>query len=100
MLQELMPYIGFALQWARARGKFADIYYAAIVAAVSVAAYAFATNGQVLAAGWVPFLQGWWGQAKEVLALTQITSTAANVISDARGSGAPVPLILPVTDSK
>lgn len=95
MLQELLPYATLLLQWARARQRFPEMWYAVIVVGLSFGFYVWATPTP-FAGPWQGIVAGWWEQAKTILALTQGVSTASNIAVAFKPSLANV---LPVTNS-
>lgn len=95
MLQEALPYIATALQWARAQAKFSELYFALIVAASSFGFYMLAHPSDAFSQPWNLIVSGWWEQAKTILASVQATSTVAN-IAVKMGANGKNPLI-PVT---
>lgn len=94
MIQEILPYIAGALQWARARKKFADAWYAGIVVVASFGFYMLQHPADAFAVPWNEIVAGWWEQAKTILAITQAISTGSNIADDLGVKG------VPVTDSK
>jgi hypothetical protein len=100
MLQELLPYIAGALQWARARRRFSEVFFIGIVAAASFAFYFVGHYPNALSVPLPDLLGGWWDQAKTILATTQVVSSGANILNSARGNSGPVPAGLPVTNSQ
>ena len=96
--QEFYPWIGAALQWARARERFHEVYYAIIVIGSSVVFYALA-DPTPFREPFRDFFWGWWEQAKGILAATQIVSSISNIAVGSGKLNATSPLV-PVTDSK
>lgn len=79
MIQEVLPYLSVALQWARAQEKFSEVWFAAIVVVASFGFYLWAHPNDAFALPWQQIVSGWWEQAKTILALVQATSTTANI---------------------
>lgn len=79
MLQEVLPYIAIALQWARAQAKFSEVYFALIVVVSSFGFYLMAHPTDAFSQPWNLVVAGWWEQAKTILASVQATSTVANI---------------------
>lgn len=100
MNQELLPYIGGALQWARAQKKFSEVWFLLIVAVSSFGFYLLAHPTDAFSVPWNVIVTGWWEQAKTILAMVQTISSGSNVIASMRKPGDPVPAALPVTDSQ
>ena len=99
MNQEFLPYIAGALQWARARKKFAEVWFLLIVAAASFVFYLMAHPTDAFSVPWNMIVLGWWEQAKTILATVQVISSTSNVVVAVRGDN-PVPGMVPVTDSQ
>jgi len=98
MVEQFLPYLSVLLQWARARQRFKEIWYATIVVASGFLFYWIADP--------TPFREpakdifsGWWEQARLILAMTQIVSTASNIAVDT-GVVKENNAFVPVTDSK
>lgn len=79
MLQEALPYLAIALQWARSQPKFSEVYFAAIVVVSSFGFYMLAHPSDAFTQPWNLIVSGWWEQAKTILASVQATSTVANI---------------------
>ncbi len=71
-----------------------------IVAASSLLFYMIAHPTDAFAHGYADVFQGWWDQAKGILAMTQVASSGSRVLVDIRGSNAPVPMAIPITNSQ
>ena len=93
-IESVKPYLFAALQWARAREKFKDLAYAGIVVAAAFLFYGIA-DPTPFKEPWRDVLSGWWEQARLILAMTQIASTASNIAVDAGVKSS----LVPVTDS-
>lgn len=93
-IETLKPYLFAALQWARARERFRDAWYAGIVVAAGFLFYGIA-DPTPFKEGWRDILQGWWEQARLILAMTQAVSVVSNIATDVGVK----PGLLPVTDS-
>lgn len=93
MIQELLPYVAGALQWARAQKRFAEAWFIAIVAIASCGFYLFANPGG-FSLPWRDIAVGWWHQAQIILATVQLVSSGANILDSAGVKG------MPVTNSK
>ena len=93
-IESIKPYLFALLQWARARERFRELWYAGIVVGVGLVFYYLADP--------TPFreplrdiLAGWWEQARLILAMTQAVSTVSNIAVDMGAKS----VAIPVTDS-
>ena len=93
-IESIKPYLFAALQWARARERFKDLWYAGIVVGTGFLFY-FIADPTPFREPLRDIINGWWEQARLILAMTQIVSTGSNIAVDL---GAKSPLV-PVTDS-
>lgn len=97
---DLLPFIGIGLQWARAQQKFAEFWYLGIVVVASIGFYAIGHPVDGFAQRWDIVVAGCWAAAQTILSMTQLVSSGSNVINDLRGNAAKPPAILPVTNSQ
>lgn len=93
-IESLKPYLFGALQWARAREKFRELWFAGIVVGVGFLFYGIA-DPTPFQESWRDVLQGWWEQARLILAMTQTVSTVSNIAADLGAKST----FIPVTDS-
>lgn len=94
-MQELLPYIGMALQWARAQKRFAELYYLGIVVALAGVGAVMA-NPELFHEPLGVILTALKDQVVPILAATQATSSVSNVVQSMAQKNA----VLPVTNSQ
>lgn len=92
---ELLPWIGMALQWARAQKKFAELYYLGIVLACASAA-ALMANPELYHEPLGAILAAIKDQVVPILAATQATSSVSNVVQSMAVRNS----LVPVTNSQ